>query len=112
MVILNQGGDDITDAIAAILLTGQWGDDATVESPTDTGLISPIAGTQKTLAVSKTGFTIECVHDLLSTEGNGNTLREFALQTNGDFNRVTTTPVVKDATKDIITTTTITLTIN
>jgi len=113
MVILSQGGVAIRDAVADELITGQYGSDGTTESESDTSLGTPIASTIKTLAITKSGLTIEAVHELISTEGNGNTLREYALQSSTqDITRVTTTELVKDSTKEVVTTSVMFVSIN
>ena len=113
MVILAQGGEKFRDAVAAIILTGEYGSDATIANESDTALGTPIAASIKTLANTTSGLNIQSIHELRSTEANGNTLREFALQDSAlDLTRVTTTEVVKDATKEIITINTLTISIN
>ena len=113
MVILNQGGTAIRDAVAASITTGQYGSDGTTESAGDTALGTPIAATQLTVSKTSAGLTIETTHDLDSVTGNGNTLREYALQTSTqDITRVTTTDLVKDNTKEVVTTNVLFVSIN
>jgi len=105
MVILETGGTFIRDSVASLMTTGQYGSDGTTESEGDTALGTPIAATQLSLAVTKAGLTISTVHELDSVTGNGNTLREFAVKTaSGDLTRATTTDLVKDNTKEVVTT--------
>ena len=104
MVILTQAGIEIRDAVANTILTGQYGSDGTTESSGDTGLGTPIAATQLNVSKRSAGLTTEFTHDLNSVTGNGNTLREFALETALQaFNRATTTDLVKDNTKEVVT---------
>jgi len=113
VVILNTGGTEIRDVVADMLLTGEYGSDGTTESPADSGLGTPISSTAKSLAITKSGLTILTSHDLISTEGNGNTLREFALQnSSSDITRTTTTELVKDNTKEVVTTSIMFVSIN
>jgi len=113
MVFLEQGGETVRDLIAVALTTGQYGDDSTTESASDTGLISPIASSSQTLSVTKSGLTIETVHELDSVTSNGETLAEFALDTSTQsLTRVTTTPLIKDNTKEVVTTSIIYISIN
>lgn len=113
MVILEQAGLDIRDAVSDILITGEYGSDGTTESESDTGLGTPIPATSQTLSKTSSNLTITLTHDLDSVTGNGNTLREFALQTSTqDFNRTTTTELTKDNTKEVVTTSVLFVSIN
>ena len=104
MVILTQGGTIIRDAVANTIATGQYGTDGTTESTSDTGLGTPVAATKLSVSKTSAGLTTEFTHDLDSVTGNGNTLREFTIQTSTtDVNRVTTTDLEKDNTKEVVT---------
>jgi hypothetical protein len=113
MVFINNGQVEITDAIAALMIQGQWGSDGTIATEGDSGLISPIAATQLATQVTKTQTSIQVIHTTLSTIGNGSTFQEFALQSNTiDLVRSTVTAISKTADKDIIVTATINVSYN
>ena len=104
MVIHTTGQATLTTEIAQLFSTGQYGDDGTLESQSDSGLISPLVDTSKPLTGVVTGNNMQFIHDLESNEANGDDLREFGLFLNGDnVNRVTTTLVEKDERKEITT---------
>jgi hypothetical protein len=80
-----------------------------LESVSDTGLLSPLAATQKTTTKLISGNSILAVHQLLSTEANGEDLVEFELSsgTTNSLTRKTTILLEKTANKEVLTTTTL-----
>jgi len=63
---------------------------------------------QKNTSIITSGKSIQVIHDLLSTEANGNNLSEYVVQTSTGtaITRGTTTAITKDNTKEVTTTTT------
>ena len=77
MVVVNNGLEKIASVVAVDLSTGEWGDDNTTPSQSDTDLISAVAGTSKSLQKTTSGQTIQLTHELGLSSGNSNTLKEF-----------------------------------
>ena len=112
-MILEQGGIEFRDAIADLMVNGEFGSDDTAEDESDTGLGTPIATSAKAVAIEKSGLSIQATHELLSTEANSTSFKEFAIQTSAkDLTRVTTTTLDKDNTEEVITITTFDILIN
>lgn len=96
MVIHTTGQSKLTTEIALLFDLGQYGDDDTLESESDSGLISPIVATSKSLGGFVTGNNFQLSHELLSADANSQVLREFTVAVSGSsVTRVTTFPVTK-----------------
>lgn len=106
MVIHQTGQAIITLRLANQFDNGQYGDDGTVESVTDTDLISPIASSDLPLIRLVSGNSMQFIHELDEFTSNGETLREFTLKIDGDsVNRVTIFESEKNDTTEISTVT-------
>lgn len=77
MVILNEGKNKIRDLIGGALNDGQVGTGSTSVTVSDTGLETPLAGTDNPLTITYGNKIVNTRYTLLSTEGNGNTLYEY-----------------------------------
>lgn len=113
MVLLKQGGYDVVNYIRDNWTTAEYGTSGTLESDSDTALLAPVSSTIGTLSSTRSGLSVAMIHEILSTTANGTTLQEYAIF-NGSTacTRITTTPIYKDDTKEIQTTTVFFLDIN
>jgi len=99
MVLTTQGKNFIRDLIDADISQGQLGTDNTAPNATDTGLISPVAATLKTVTTTTADKQINIEYSLATTDGNGNTYQEFETRvTLGGINRVTFVGIPKTST--------------
>ena len=106
MVIILEGQEELTQAIADKFATAQWGTDGTLENVTDTGLISPVSGTDNAVTKQIINNTIQVVHNTGALEGDGNTFREYTVKTSSkNVNRKTTVELAKTDKKRVIATT-------
>lgn len=105
MVVTNNGKNRIRDLIVAEIDSAALGRDGTTATATDTDLGDEISGTSKTPAISTDNKTITITHDLLSTEANGETIREFGVKLNGDIllDRVVFPDFLKTAANELTT---------
>lgn len=101
-MIVEDGKSQIIDQIASIIDQGGVGTDDTAPSESDTGLNSNTnfgtSGTIKSTTYTKSTKQIVFDYNLLSTEGNGNTFKEFGLSSSTNsklFNRQTFTDLNK-----------------
>jgi len=105
MVVLNTAVNRIRDLLNADIYKGQLGTTGTTPDKTQTALFTPIAITQRTFEKTTADKSISLLYTLPSTDGNGNTFREFAVQLNSalvTFNRVTFTDLEKFNTDEIV----------
>ena len=104
MVIHEDGQNKITTLIATSFDQGQYGTDDTLESVTDTGLIAPVASSDKPLSGLVSGNSFQLIHDLEAADANDVTLQEFTVKIDGDsVNRLTTFPIEKTVRKEVTT---------
>ena len=104
MVILNDGKNRVRDLIDADKYQGQVGTSGTDADASDTGLGAAVAGTNKALTSSTANKQVVLDYNLLSTEGNGNTLKEYVTTLNSgtDFlTRITFPNIVKSSSIEI-----------
>jgi hypothetical protein len=85
MVITTNAKNRVRDLIVNELSTASLGRDGTTATASDTDLGDEVAVTIKTPTVSTDNKTISITHNLLSTEANGETLREFGVKLTGDI---------------------------
>lgn len=114
MVIVNDGLAEIVSAVEALIDSGAYGTGTTTVSETDTTVEGKLNDTDNTVSVSSASGSISVVHTTSSTEGNGSTLGNFGLE-DSDTTLLThnnVTPIVKNSTKEIVTTTTIFVDVN
>lgn len=113
MVIVTTAGQDICNYIAGSWNQGEYGSGTTLESDSDSALVTPIVATLGTLSNTRTGLSISMIHEVASTTANSTTFAEYALFASGTIKtRVTTTPIAKDSTLEMQTTTILFLDIN
>lgn len=106
MVLLNQGIEAFRDAITAIIDEGQLGRDGTEVAVTDTAILDPITGTDKTLTVTNINKGFKTEFQTSAGDGSGNPAREYVItDTNGDAVARATFPQI-----DIGATTVVTIT--
>ena len=103
MTVLNVGLNKIKDLMAAEMSSLVLGTDGTEASEADSGVISPVAETEKSIDVVTSDKTINIKYILYSTEGNGNTYKEAGVKFSDGtaLDRWTYTPVVKDNTFEL-----------
>ena len=97
------GIEKIRDLIYNELGTGYFGDDGTQVSEADTDLGNVVSGTDASLDLSKFNKGILAEHTLVSSAGNTNILREFAIKTSDGtlLNRAVFPAIDKDATVEL-----------
>ena len=107
-MILNEGLNRIRDLIDTDIDVGQLGTGTTLETPTQTGLVSSISdssGSGSSVSTTKTSRQFVKQYTANSGIGNTNTVTEFAFRRSTspitDFNRVTFVGVTKNNTIDI-----------
>jgi hypothetical protein len=113
MVLSNNAGIDFANYVKDNWLYAQYGSGTILESASNTALVSPIATSYGPLSNTRSGQSIALVHEIVSTTANSTTMTEFAIYKGGVLqSRVTTTPIYKDSTKEVQTTTIIFVDIN
>ncbi len=113
MVIVTTAGEDVCNYIAGAWNQGQYGSGTILETESDSSLVSPVAATLGTISNTRTGLSISMIHEIASTTANSTTLAEYALFDDSTLRtRVTTTPLAKDSTLELQTTTILFLDIN
>jgi hypothetical protein len=78
-MILDEGLSSITNTLSGVVSTGQWGTGTALPTPTDTGLLAPVASTLVAVTSSVSGQSVQFEHILNSAAGSGNTLNEFGI---------------------------------
>ena len=105
MVLVDDGKNRLRDLINDDIYQGQVGTDSTAATASDTALGSAVAGTNKSLTLTKSDKHIQIDYTILSTEGNTNTLKEYGINQNTgtDFlMRQTFNDLVKDNSKELL----------
>jgi len=102
-MIIKEGKNRMRDLIEDDITNGELGTDGTAPTENDTGLGNPVSATEKAVSVTKTDKQLVIDYSLLSTEGNGNTYREFEVQSDEadtSYNRITFYDLPKDNTEE------------
>jgi len=106
MTILTVGKEGIATLIKNDLTIGSYGTDGTAVTESDTALGAEVVATQKTLTKVQSSKQITMTHSLNSTEGNGNTYKEYATKLGTNLlNRVNLFDLTKTSSEEFQTTT-------
>jgi len=84
MVITTDAKNRIRDLLRADISSAALGTGGTSATSSDTDLETVIESTRKSPTISTSNKTITIQHELLSTEGNGNTFREGGIFIDSD----------------------------
>lgn len=113
MVIVTTAGEDVCNYIAGAWESAEYGSGTTLETESDSSLVTPVVASLATISNTRTGLSLSMVHEIASTTANSTTLAEYALFDGSTLRtRVTTTPLSKDSTLELQTTTILFLDIN
>tara|TARA_Y100000310_G_scaffold118525_1_gene117409 strand:- start:7067 stop:7405 length:339 start_codon:yes stop_codon:yes gene_type:complete len=99
-MLVDQARNRVRDLIASDIYEGQFGTGTTAPQPTDTALETAVTGTNSSLSTTKFDKQLIFTHSLANTEGNGNTMTEFALTMNSG-STLLTRDIVDGTPKDI-----------
>lgn len=80
MVLLDEGLDELATQFGPLIAFGQWGTGTALPTPSDTGLGSAVAETKLAPSATASGNSVQFLHEVNSTLGNGFALVEFELQ--------------------------------
>lgn len=98
MILIQQLTELVTD-VQQDMTKGQAGTDTTLFDKTQTGLQTPVAATNLTLAdQSNTNSTINVTHTITTAVGNGSTLTEFEVNNGTEsYNRAVKAGLAKNS---------------
>jgi hypothetical protein len=101
--MLNQGLQKIRSLIASNLTTGEMGTGTTGYTPSDTGLETAVAGSNKTLEVAESDRQLTISYLLDSASATGNTFTEFEVNdgSGNAINRIVFTGIAHTASTEI-----------
>jgi|TARA_R100000501_G_scaffold12539_1_gene23128 hypothetical protein len=102
-MLIKEGKNRVRDLIEDDITNGELGTDGTTPTEDDTGLGNPVAATEKAVSISTGDKQLVIDYNLLSTEGNGNTYREFEIQSSEadtSYNRIVFYDLSKDNTEE------------